>query len=853
MTFQAHRVFCLLFAVAMLCQIPAAQEADPSHGMDSNRFEDIDKLAQRDLAEALRRMRSMENSMAQASPQTQREFRSELISLLLKSGQFDQARPEIEKLKAFGSQFHDGAATAMALRLESVLMQYEGRLDLAGNIVEKAIPLANASGWKDLIALVNDTAARIYLERGNFRVALERELAALDVLKGAGAGADEEIAARRAVFFNTVCTIYLGLKDGKRALEYSDKALAEAKRIASPTLADSFLNERAQAYLMLGDTENAKTISEEALRAARLSSNAEMEIVALGDLSDIARLQGRYEDCVKYVKSVMAMAEKAGRQDFLSTSYSNLGFCHISMGMLEIGKAEIERGFDGLRKANDFMDLEEAYGELATAYGKAGQYKSAVKALAEQRALAKRLFHSGQEDAMAQTQARSDASERQQKIELLQTQNAIQAGELRNRNLQRSIAILSAILVVVATFLTVRQKEALRKSENKSNLDKSKFIADAAHDLSQPMQAIGNLIDAARHAFLRGDAAKGEELIESAQRATQTMRMSFNSVLELSRLESGKLRADYSDFRLADLIDEIHLSLRPLADLRGVTVRVAMSKKAGMVRSDRHLLGRAISNLLTNAIKYSDSRKGNRAGVVIGVVALAGRFRIDVVDNGIGIAAADQENIFKPFFQVGNREPNLEPDREQGLGLGLSIVHSIVHLLDGHRLAMRSRLRRGTRFSMEVPASAESHVAGRVAGTDSAGVDVAGLYVLCIEDDLMVRKSIEALLGEFGILCEASKSVAELAEKLSRLERMPDLILTDHRLAGGTTAVDVVKAVFDEFQTAIPTIVLTGEGEGFQPAEDLENVVILRKPICATALLTQIRTAISRHEAAAVS
>ena len=106
-----------------------------------------------------------------------------------------------------------------------------------------------------------------------------------------------------------------------------------------------------------------------------------------------------------------------------------------------------------------------------------------------------------------------------------------------------------------------------------------------------------------------------------------------------------------------------------------------------------------IGNLLSNAIKYSDPARPGGAGVILGIVCLPNRLRIDVVDNGVGIAEADWARVFTPFVQLHNDER----DREKGVGLGLSIVNAIIPLLGEHRLDMRSREGIGTRFSLELP------------------------------------------------------------------------------------------------------------------------------------------------------
>lgn len=373
----------------------------------------------------------------------------------------------------------------------------------------------------------------------------------------------------------------------------------------------------------------------------------------------------------------------------------------------------------------------------------------------------------------------------------------------------------------------------------RENRDKSKFVAEAAHDLRQPMQAIGNFIEAAEHALARQDFQKSRELMDLTKMGVSAMRSSFNSVLEISRLESGLIAADYAPFDLIEMVAEVTYLLTPLADERGVRIQQMTSKeKLLVVRSDRHLLSRVICNLLSNAIKYNDPAKQGNATVIVGVIALQDRCRVDIVDNGIGIPDSEQQNIFKPFFQIQN--PGR--DREKGIGLGLSIVNSIMLLLPDHRISMRSLERAGTRFSLEIPREKRLDSVKFVSDDTRAvaHLDLAGIYVLFVEDDVLVRASTEALFREFGILFDTSESLSELTKKLPFLERMPDIIFTDFSLPENRTAHDVVNIISAEFDVQIPIIVLTGDSERSASSQRLASAVILRKPVSATVLLNEI-------------
>jgi len=398
----------------------------------------------------------------------------------------------------------------------------------------------------------------------------------------------------------------------------------------------------------------------------------------------------------------------------------------------------------------------------------------------------------------------------------------------------------------VKTSALVKAKDELRALAERQNVAKSKFLADAAHDLRQPMQALTNLLGAARHALDRGDAAKAGEVLALAQDASRLARTSFNAVLDISRLESGFVAAEMRDFDLPGLIEEVVAPCLVAAQERGVEIRFRRRPVDPIhVHSDRHLLGRVIGNLLSNAIKYSDPAKGDRAAVLIGVVRLPSRVRIDIVDNGIGIAEADWSRVFTPFVQLDNDER----DREKGVGLGLSIVGAIIPLLGEHRIDMRSKEGEGTRFSLELPyAQAAPEAGSRASPHAPGGIDLSGLYILYVEDDPLVRNSATALFGTMGLLHESYGSVAELEAALPDIERPPDLVVTDYRLPGGRTARDVARLTAAAFDEAPPLLVVTGEVEIEGDPGWLGKGRVLRKHVSPETLVAEISALCSRAE-----
>jgi signal transduction histidine kinase/CheY-like chemotaxis protein len=410
----------------------------------------------------------------------------------------------------------------------------------------------------------------------------------------------------------------------------------------------------------------------------------------------------------------------------------------------------------------------------------------------------------------------------------------------RERQLSEKNARLAASRrdIRAKTSALVKAKDELRGLAERQNVAKSKFLADAAHDLRQPMQALTNLLGAARHALDSGDAGKCDALLAMAQDASRLTRASFNAVLDISRLESGFVEAEYSTFDLPVLLDEVAAPFLAAAAERGIEMRLRWNRgRRILVRSDRHLLGRVVANLLSNAVKYSDPARAG-AGVVLGIVCLPSRVRIDVVDNGVGIAESDWAKVFSPFVQLDNQER----DREKGVGLGLSIVNAIVTLLGEHRLDMRSRKGVGTRFSLELPLGEAAAAAGlSVEVTRPPGpIDLSGLYAFYVEDDPLVRASTVALLDALSVRHEAFGSVADLEAALPAIERDPDLLISDYRLPDGRTAEDAAAAVEQALGAAPPLLVVTGEMSSLAEGPWLGTGAILRKPVSPEALVGAI-------------
>jgi signal transduction histidine kinase len=211
---------------------------------------------------------------------------------------------------------------------------------------------------------------------------------------------------------------------------------------------------------------------------------------------------------------------------------------------------------------------------------------------------------------------------------------------------------------------------------------KNRFLASAAHDIRQPVHALGLYAD-----WLGSEPELVHELAPKIVDATKAINQLFDSLFDLVRLDSGKIRLNVEGVDLAKLLHDLELQYRPLCEAKGLQFRLHVCH--GTVQSDPILLQRIVGNLISNAVKYTQ-----KGGVLVASRYTRGGMRIEIWDTGVGIPASHQREIFREFYKVPGHAGT-----DEGFGLGLYIVARLTHIL-GHPLTLRSRVGRGTVFRL---------------------------------------------------------------------------------------------------------------------------------------------------------
>jgi len=366
--------------------------------------------------------------------------------------------------------------------------------------------------------------------------------------------------------------------------------------------------------------------------------------------------------------------------------------------------------------------------------------------------------------------------------------------------------------------LKVQKKDAedARMRAEQASLAKSQFLAAASHDLRQPLHALG-LFSASLQELKLDD--NGREIVARIHNNIDALEQLFNALLDISKLDAGVVRPVFSSVPVASLFERLNQYFLGSAEEKDLTLRFIPTR--AHVQGDPILLERILSNLVANALRYTQA-----GGVVVGCrSAGANRVSIEVWDSGIGVAPRDRNRIFEEFVQVGNPER----DRRKGLGLGLAIAQRTAALLDT-QIVLASRPGRGSVFRFTLLRAAPRAQTTVLPEADALDT-VAGLKVLVVDDEESIRDALTRLLSQWGADIVAVAGTEE-AEVLIREGRRFDIVLADFRLRHDETGIEAIRAI-RRLQSPPPrACLITGDVDAsLIGAARAEGLPLLHKPV----------------------
>ncbi len=390
---------------------------------------------------------------------------------------------------------------------------------------------------------------------------------------------------------------------------------------------------------------------------------------------------------------------------------------------------------------------------------------------------------------------------------------------------QEDISFLQGVAnILSAAIERYGVEEAARRAQSEAeaaNRGKSEFLSRMSHELRTPLNAILGFTQLLE---LEDHNASQAESIEHISKAGRSLLEMINEVLDIARLDSGRIQFQLERVELRALVEEVVSSMKPLASRNKVTIHIAEIPHEAIATTDVDRLRQVLQNLISNAVKF------NRLdGSVTIAAARSGDeyWRVSVTDTGCGIPQDYLSRLFVPFERLGQKEGGVAG----GTGLGLALCQRLIKGLHG-RIGVASTEGLGSTFWVEIPAihSISQPEVAEIFDTPALTTKMPKT-ILYIEDDIASHRLLERIVETRGNLKLVSAIEGSVALGLAK-DHQPELILLDLNLLDTTGEKLLSQLKADADTRHIPVVVVTGEAGGGRAQDMLDQgaVEILAKP-----------------------
>ena len=393
-----------------------------------------------------------------------------------------------------------------------------------------------------------------------------------------------------------------------------------------------------------------------------------------------------------------------------------------------------------------------------------------------------------------------------------------------NWSIVQIVCVTFLILIAIDGTYVLSINRKLKKTvamAERANQAKTEFLSTVSHDIRTPMNAVIGMTDIARKHL--DDPKYVGECLEKVSWAGNHLLTLINDILDISKVESGKMELDIRPFSITEAADEVISMVRPLAEQKNIDFETKIHDiQKDRVESDQLRMNQIMINLLNNAVKYTE--EGGKVLFEVYQEAISEspdmiRLICKVSDNGMGMSEEFQENMYGSF----TRAEDSRISKIQGSGLGLAIIRQLINLMGGD-IICESALGEGTTFTVSVDLKA-SHSENRdkTEEIDSADAETfESLHVLIAEDNDLNWEIIRTMLADYKVCCDRARNGQICVDMLTAAESGTyDLVLMDIQMPvmNGREAARRIRKSQKEAIRDIPIFAMTADAF----AEDIQK------------------------------
>ncbi|MEZ5042332.1 MAG: tetratricopeptide repeat protein [Saprospiraceae bacterium] len=666
-----------------------------------------------------------------------------------------------------------------------------------------------------------------------------------------------------AVAYSNIGNVFSDEKAPDKAIEWLEKALAI--RLSLPSGERSAIityNNLSVAYNGKDDYDKAIEYAQKGLELAESIDNKFLAGVLAGNLGHLWMEKGDLDKAIEICEKSIDLLKQLNRRSNMVYPYVALSEAWWRKGDFAKALKINQEGFSIVEELKLLEPLADYYQNFANVYESTGDYKQALFWFKKNKLLKDSLFNKEKLEAIANVETKFETKKKE--AQLVKQQLQIEQENIQKKTI--AIIAITALLVFIGLFQYVRSKQKIKQKETElaaqlehaeaeklREMDrlKSTFFANISHEFRTPLTLILSPVEQMISGTFRGDLQKYYRIIHRNGRRLLDL---VNQLLDLSKLESGKLKLQVSEADLGKFVRSIAGSFESLAMRQQLALEVRVPEAPVVCFFDPDKVEKILVNLMTNAFKFTG--EGGLIKVVLAVKEVAeavastqdstmedeiGTVFLYVKDTGIGIPAEQLPHLFERFTQ------STVSELQAGSGIGLALTKELVNL-HGGEIELESTEGMGTMFTVSLavgkaffkkeelvtPPSSQLDERPRSLSEDtlpksipehstvfSFAIETSKKPLLLLaEDHPDVRSYIVDTLSEHYKI-EAVENGKLALEKA--LEMMPDLIITDLMMPvmSGQELCRLLKT--NEKTSHIPLIMLTAKAEQTDKLEGLET------------------------------
>ncbi|MGA3014737.1 MAG: tetratricopeptide repeat protein, partial [Bacteroidales bacterium] len=597
---------------------------------------------------------------------------------------------------------------------------------------QKALKMNELTGNKNGIAVVHYLMGYCYLTTGDYPEAITNGLLALKNYEEIG----DQIG--KAMSFEIIGKVYDSQRNYPEAISNFKKEIDICRQIGDKNRLSIAYCKIGETYLHQGNYSDALTNEAQALKLSEECHDTNWIGLSHIISGDVYEKQANYSEALKNYLPALEIFEKLHDKECLAMVGTRIGKVYEKQGKLEEALHSELKGLAFAREINFREEKKNSYEELALINTKLGNYKAAYENEVLFKQMYDSIYNKENEKKLTSLQMQYDFDKKVQADSIQHaSENRINLLNLHKQKVYTGLGISGFILVILLLFFVYRnytnQRKATaemaiaRQRAEQSEKFKEQFLANMSHEIRTPMNAVMGMTNLVMDSPLN---EKQRFYLEGIRKSGETLLYIINDILDLSKIEAGKMEMENIDFSVSEVLEQVKQTLQHKAEEKGLQLIVDRDGNVpDVLMGDPVRLNQVLMNLAGNAIKFTE--KGSVA-IEIKKGASASAIRFSINDTGIGIPEDKLQTVFESFSQAKTSDTRTYG----GTGLGLTISKQLVELMDG-KISVESKEGSGTTFSFEInfPFGSPERLKEQRSAEQIEGSILNGLKILLADDN----------------------------------------------------------------------------------------------------------------------